>query len=106
MNNNKLALLLTLLGFILIIIIPVLFNINKDYKNKLYNSTVDKIIIGAKKCYLEEKCTNDSVTLKVLYQYKYLDKVINPINKEYFNEDSVIINKDGVYTFQNKNNGK
>ena len=57
----------------------------------------------ARLCYKEKKCTNDTVTLKELYDLKYLDKQVNPVTKEYYNENSIIKKEDNNYVFKELN---
>ncbi len=100
MPINKVNICLTLLGIFIIICIPAIIKVNNNYKKNLYNSVVDKIIINTKKCYNDEKCIEEKITLKELYELKYLSNLTNPVTKEYFNEKSYVIKKDNNYVFK------
>lgn len=48
------------------------------------------IIETAKKCQNEKKCSSNTITLKELYDLGYLDKQVNAVTKEYYNENSYV----------------
>ena len=88
--------------FLLIIIVGTLtvYKIIKNHESKLYNVLYSEIEYKAKKCYLDNNC-EENITLKELYEKKYLDILYDPISKEEINKnmkisitkDKVIINK-------------
>ena len=59
------------------------------------------IIEAAKKCKIEKECNNDTITLKELYDLKYLEKQVNPVTKEYYSEDAYVTLKNNEYVFIN-----
>lgn len=75
------------------------FKVVKMHNNKLLLVEEKYIIEKAKKCINEKKCNNDAITLKELYELKYLNKQVNPVTKEYYNEESYITLKDNEYIF-------
>ena len=99
MNTNKIIIMGSIIAIILIIGIPTTYKVVKNHQSNLLRSVEAKIINAAKKCYFEEKCTNDKIYLKELYDLKYLDKMSNPITKEFYNEDSFIEVKDNTFSF-------
>lgn len=84
---------------VLVISVPSIILVNKRHNEKLYNSTILKITEAAKKCVNEEACLKDKIFIKDLYDNKYLEKVINPLTKEYISEDDYVIKKDGKYVY-------
>lgn len=99
MNTNKITVIGTIIVIILLISIPTIYKVVKNYQNNLYVVVEQKIINSAKKCYYEEKCKENKITLKELYELKYLDKVSNPITKEYYNEESYVKIDDNKFEF-------
>ena len=99
MNNNKIVIYIALITVIFVIIIPSVILVNQRHKDKLYNSINLKITEAAKKCYLEDKCQDEKIFLKTLYDYNYLDKQVNPYTKTYFSENSYVLNKKGKFKF-------
>jgi len=49
-----------------------------------------KVIETANKCYLERKCTTNTVTVEYLINSDYLVNVVNPITKEVINPSSYV----------------
>lgn len=99
MNTNKITIIFSIIAILLIISIPTIYNVITNHHNNLYRVVEEKIINSAKKCYYEEKCTNQKITLKELYEFNYLDKVSDPITKEYYADDSYIERKENIFTF-------
>ena len=90
MSRKKVIVFLTVIGLIIIILIPTTYLIVKNHNNKLRDVTYKRITEAAKKCHLKEECKEDKITLKELYDKKYLEKERNPITKEYYNEESYV----------------
>lgn len=99
MNTNKITVVGSVIAILLIISIPTIYKVIKNHQNNLYQVVEEKIINGAKKCYYEEKCTEDIITLSELYDLNYLDKISNPVTKEYYNEESYIEYKNNEFKF-------
>ena len=76
---------------------------------KVVNKHNDKLLLGeekyiiekAKKCKMEKKCNNDNITLKELYDLKYLEKQVNPVSKEYYSLDAYVTLRNNEYVFIN-----
>lgn len=100
MNTNKITVIGSIAIIILIISIPTVYKVIKTHNEILIEVVEEKIISAAKKCYFEEKCLNDKIYLKDLYELKYLEKVNNPITKEYYNENSYIIKENDNFIFK------
>lgn len=100
MNRNKVIINITIVAIILIILIPTVYNIIKKHNNRLIKVTEKRIEEAAKDCYLKDICKDNKITLKVLYDNKYLEKESNPITKEYYNEDSYVLLKNNTYIFK------
>lgn len=102
MNTNKITVFFTIIVIILIVGIPTTYKVIKNYQNNLTKSVEAKIIESAKKCYYDEKCDEDKILLKKLYELEYLEPISNPITKEYYNEDSYIEITDEKFIFYEK----
>ena len=100
MNTNKMTVLLSVTIIFLIISIPTVYKVVKNHKNNLYKVTEAKIIGAAKKCYYDELCQEKNIYLKDLYAYNYLEKMSDPITKEYYNENSFVERKQRNFEFQ------
>lgn len=58
------------------------------------------IIETAKKCLNEKKCSGNTITLKELYDLDYMKRQVNEVTKEYYNENSYVLQKeDNTYEF-------
>ena len=99
MNTNRVLILGSIISIFLLISIPTIYKVVINHKNSLIKVVEDKIINSAKKCYYEEKCTDDKITLKELYDLKYLDRVSDPISREYYNDQSYIEVNDDEFRF-------
>ena len=100
MNRNKVIINITIVAIILIILIPTVYNIIKKHNDRLIMVTEKRIEEAAKNCYLKDICKDNKITLKVLYDNKYLEKESNPITKEYYNEESYVLVKNNTYIFK------
>ncbi len=100
MNRNKVIINITIVAIILIILIPTVYNIIKTHNDRLIKVTEKRIEEAAKDCYLKDICKDNKITLKVLYDNKYLEKESNPITKEYYNEESYVLVKNNTYIFK------
>ena len=99
MTTNKLTVIGSIIIIILIISIPTTIYVVKNYQNNLYRVVEGKIMGAAKKCYYENVCQNDKITLEFLYENDYLNKVSNPVTKEYYNVNSYVLIKDNEFKF-------
>lgn len=99
MNTNKSTIVFTCISIILIISIPTIYKVVKKHNNNLYKVTENKIIEAAKRCFYEEKCLDEKIYLRDLYNLKFLEQVNNPITKEYYNENSYIERNNSKFTF-------
>lgn len=99
-NQNKLLLIIFVIALALIIGIEAVIIVNNNHQQKLYNSAVAKINEKALACYRAKICQDSTITLKELYDYKYLKTMANPKTKEIFNPDSyvVIVNNKTKFT--------
>jgi len=87
---------------IVIISIPTIKIVVTNYNNKLYNAVISKMETAASKCINESICSHEKITLKELYEAKYLERIVNPLNKEYFNEDAYLLVKENGFEFFEK----
>lgn len=99
MSRNKIIINFTVAAIVLIILIPTIYNIAKKHNDRVISVTEKRIQEAANNCYLDNICLNEKITLKELYDNKYLEKESNPITKEYYNETCYVIRKNGKYKF-------
>lgn len=98
MSTNKIV-IITLLIILLLIGIPTLYKTINIHEDNLYKVNEKLVIEAYQKCLNEDKCTSDKATLKELYNYKYLTKVVDPVTKKVYSESSYVIKKDNNYEF-------
>lgn len=99
MNTNKVTIIGSIIVILLIILIPTTYKVIKNHNDNLYQVVEEKIIGAAKSCFYDEKCLDERILLKDLYELNYLDKVSNPITKEYYNINSYILRKNNNFKF-------
>lgn len=99
MNRNKFIINVTVIGIVLIILIPTIYTIIKKHNDRMLRVTYNRIEEAAEKCAKEEKCGDEKITLKELYDKNYLEKESNPITKEYYNENSYVKKDKENYKF-------
>lgn len=99
MNTNKITVIGSIIVIILIITIPTIYKVVSMHHDNLYRVVEDKIIEKAKKCRNDGICLNDKITLKELYENKYIEKMSDPVTKEYYNENSYITVDNEQYKF-------
>ncbi len=99
MNTNKITIMGTIIVILLLLIIPTIYKVNKNHEKHLYEVVESKIIGMAEKCYYDQKCTQEKITLKELYANKYLEAVSNPVTKEYYNENSYVLRDKNSFSF-------
>ena len=96
MEKNKVIIYTTIIALIFVIGCPTIYKVVKNHNNKLYMITEKRIVEAAKKCWNEDKCTGETITLKDLYNNKYLEKQADPITKKYYSESSKITKKEEI----------
>lgn len=99
MEKNRVVIYTTIIALIFVIGCPTIYKVVKNHNNKLYTITEKRIIEAAKKCWNEDKCNEDTITLKTLYANKYLEKEADPVTKKYYSEESKIIKKEEEIKF-------
>ena len=99
MTTNKKLTITGVIIIFLLITIPTTYKVINNHYNHLTQVVESKIIEAAKKCYYEEICKDDKITLKELYKLDYLEPVSNPISKEYYNEESYVEINDNKFKF-------
>lgn len=89
----KLSRKLTKFIYFVIVILIVCGTIKKVYENHIdreYLVIEKEIKENAKKCFIEEICTNNETTIKFLISSGYITKQIDPVSKEYIDENTLI----------------
>ena len=99
MTPNKLTIMGSIIVIILIIFIPTTYRVIKDHQDNLYKVVDDKIIEAAKNCFFADICKESKITLKMLYENNFLEKVSDPISKEYYNELSYVKRTGNEFSF-------
>ena len=65
----------------------------------MYKVVEEKIIKYAQDCYYDDICQDDKITLKFLYDNYHLEKITDPVTKEYYNENSFVQRENLNFTF-------
>ena len=99
MNTNKITIYVTIVAIILIIACPTFLKVLNENHRKLYIVSNKLITEAAERCYYQKKCDSKIITLKQLYELKYLEEVIDPVSKEVYNSDSYVEIKEEGSTF-------
>ena len=84
--SNFTLISMAIITAILIVIIATIIKIRVNQNEKLLYAMESKIGYYAKRCYLENNC-QDEITLKDLYEKKYLTEIVNPVTKEILDEN-------------------
>lgn len=99
MNTNKIIVLSSVVIIILLIAVPTAYKVIKNHHHNLYKVVNDKIIDNAKRCYDDEICQDDRVTLEFLYKNDYLDEMADPVTKEVYSLNSYVLKNEDNYEF-------
>lgn len=92
MNINKFILSISVIACLILIGVPTGYKVLKSSNSKKEKVSEQYIIEQAEKCFYDDVCKSDRITLKELYDNKYITKKqINPISKEYYSEDCYVI---------------
>jgi len=83
----------------LLIIIPTILRISKTHQDRLIAVSEKRIIEAAQNCYAQDRCLEDIIYLKDLYEFGYLEKQYDPISKVYYSEESYVLKKEDTYIF-------
>lgn len=87
---SNFSIFLTTITLLIVFVTTVTtIELNQRHEDKLIYSMESKIKYYAKRCYLENNC-KDIVTLKDLYDRKYLTQVVHPVTKEIVDETTTI----------------
>ncbi len=89
----------TIIFIFIIILIPTVVKVVQNYNDNLMIVSEKRIIEAGIKCFKDNVCVDDEITLKELYENEYLEKEANPVTKEYYSDDSYIEMKEGEYNF-------
>ena len=100
-SMNKWIISTTIIIIFGLIIGVTSFKVVNKHNDKLLLVEEKYIIEKAKKCKMEKKCNNDNITLKELYDLKYLEKQVNPVSKEYYSLDAYVTLRNNEYVFIN-----
>ena len=97
---NKKVVIISVIIILAIISILTAYKVVTNHQKNLYKVVNNKIIESAKRCYYDEVCQDEKITLEFLYQNNYLEEKVNdPVSKEYYNELSYVIRNDDNYEF-------
>lgn len=99
MTTNKITILVTISIILIIVGIPTSYKVIINHHKNLTNVTESKIIEASKRCFYEKKCLDNKITLKELYNNEYIEKVYNPITKEFYNDLSYVLKEDNNFKF-------
>lgn len=85
--------------FFLLLFVAAYKSLN-DHQKKEYLVVYNKIKEAAKVCYLKEDCKGQ-ITLKDLYDKKYLERLVDPVTKEDMDESICLEYKNKEVKFCN-----
>ena len=87
---KKNSIILTIFIILGMISLTTIYKISNQHKSNMVKVVEEEFLYQALICYNKQEC-NEIVYLKDLYQKEYLkDKLTNPINKRYYNEESYV----------------
>lgn len=86
-NSDKIISVCLIIIIIGVIIIATALKVYNNHKENLLRVSSQKIEEAARKCSLEEACTENKTTLKFLIEKGYIEKQVHPISKEYIDEN-------------------
>ncbi len=88
-NSSKKVIILTIFIILDMIVATTVYKVYQDHQDKLILVVEKEFAYQATKCSREDKCLNSEVTLKELYDLKYIEnKLVEPKSKKYYTEDS------------------
>ena len=99
MNISRITVITTIISIILLLTVPTFYKIIKNHNDNLYRVVEGKIISRAEQCFYDEKCSENEITLKELYEKDYLEEISNPVTKEYYNENSYVLRNKTDFKF-------
>ncbi|MCI8575722.1 MAG: hypothetical protein HFI09_04555 [Bacilli bacterium] len=91
MSSFKTTFWLTVLATILIIGLPTILKITKNHEERMYLVATKKILESAEACFYDDVCQDSMISLGDLKQKGYLDDVIDPQTKTYFEDDLMLV---------------
>ena len=68
MTKNKIIIYTSLLIIVSVVLITSGIKVSKIHDNRLLEVTTNKIVDTAKKCYYNNSCIDDKITLNELYE--------------------------------------
>lgn len=98
-KKSKRMIVFILLLFMIIVVIATIVKVYTNHVDNSYKVVEKKISETTKLCFQDKICSGNETTLGFLIKNGYLKSQINPITKEYINEDLIIKYKDGKCTF-------
>lgn len=84
---------LILFTFIIIFLVVVICTVKRVYDNHIdaeYTVLEKKLTESAKSCFLDKICEGEETTFGFLVKSGYLTSTVNPVTKEYIQDDLVI----------------
>lgn len=90
---GKISDLLSIIIFgctILLIVVGTFKKVYDEHIEKEYLVIEKYIQENAKRCFLEDICEGNKTTVKFLIENKYISSKVDPVTKEYIDENTVI----------------
>lgn len=91
MTKNKTLIYISLIIVFSAIIITTFLKVNQIHESRMLEVTTKKIVDTAKKCYYNNSCVNNQITLNELYDKMGLQLQTNPVTKKVYNENSYVV---------------
>ncbi len=90
MSKNKIISYVSILIIVLAVFTTTALKVYKMHNERLLEVTTKAIIDSAKKCYYNNSCVNNRITLNELYDKMGLSTQTNPITKKVYNDQSYV----------------
>ena len=99
MKVNKFFISLAIVLVFGFIIGMTAYKVITEHNKKVLIVETKYIISQAKKCYYDDICTNDKITLQELYDKNYLERQVNSVTKEYYDSESYVMKNGNDFEF-------
>ena len=99
MKLNKFFISLAIVLVCGVIIGMTAYKVITEHNKKVLIVETKYIISQAKKCYYDDICTNDKITLQELYDKNYLERQVNSVTKEYYDSESYVMKNGNDFEF-------
>ena len=90
MEKKNSFIIIVVIVIILVISGATILKVYNNHINNIYKVTTKKICEAVRNCYLDKKCGGNTVKIKDLVSYNYIENQVNPKTKEYISGDIIV----------------